>query len=197
MNLPVYARWLAAGVATALVVRAWPDGETPWVWWSMRSLGLLALFASWLAMVFGVFVSARGAGGVVNPPIVVVLHRTWATLAAVTTVLHVLAAIADPRISVFAAVIPLTSSVLRGGVTLGTVALLLGSALFWSQRLERSAWRAVHAAAFGGFLLAVLHAVFAGTDAPPLRFLYAAATAVLVGAVLQRVAVTAPESKRA
>lgn len=178
-------RWLAALTATALLLRALPETEQPWVWWSMRSLGLVALLANWLTMLFGVFVS--GKGSTVNPPTIVLLHRTWASVAAIATLLHVGAAIADPRISPLAAVVPFASSMLRGPITFGTVALLLGSALFWSQKLPRLWWRAVHASAFGGFLLSLFHAVFAGTDTPTLRFAYAAALAVLLGAVIQRV----------
>lgn len=175
----------------ALILRHVPPTETPWVWWSMRSLGIVAWFASWLAMLFGVYVSGKGAGGLVNPPIVFVLHRVWATAAALTTLLHVAAAIADPRVSPLAAVLPFASSTLRGPVTLGTFAMGLGGLLFASQRFPKTVWRAIHAGAFGGFLLATVHGVLAGTDTPALRLMYGTGVVVLLGAVIQRMLIAA------
>lgn len=51
--------------------------------------------------------------------------------------------------------------------------------------------RSVHATAFGTLLLALVHGATAGTESvtPVARGLYAGTTAVLLGAVLQRLAV--------
>lgn len=166
----------------------------PALWWSARALGLLALVALWLSVAFGVFMAGKGAGGLLDPRIVAQLHSRWALAAQVATVLHVLAVVADPNSGVtpIAALIPLASATLTGPVALGTFALwglvllLVTTAL--ARHLSRGAWRAVHASAFGTFLLAMVHGATAGTDttSPVVRGLYLVATALIVAAVIQR-----------
>ena len=84
-----------------------------------------------------------------------------------------------------------------GSVALwGLVAIATSTVL--SKRIPRAAWRAVHALAFGTFLLALAHGVAAGTDSdtPVVAVAYAAALAVLLGAVIQRVLLARLEASR-
>lgn len=173
----------------------------PIMWWTARAMGLLALVALWLAVLFGVFMAGKGAGGLLSKPSVALLHSRWALAAQVATALHVLLVIADPLSGVtpLAAVVPLTSATLTGPIALGTFALwglavlLVTTAL--ARKLSKTAWRAVHASAFGSFLLATLHGVTAGTDttAPAVLVLYALTSGLLIAAIIQRLllAVTA------
>lgn len=166
----------------------------PAMWWAARSLGLLALVALWLSVLFGVFMAAKGAGGLLGKPGVALLHQRWALAAQVATVLHVLLIVADPvsGVTPLAALVPMTSATRTGAVALGTFALwglivlLVTTAL--SKRLSKAAWRAVHASAFGTFLLATVHGATAGTDsaAPAVVGLYVATTVLIVAAIVQR-----------
>lgn len=189
---------LAAGalVAAALppLLSALAAPGVPLMWWSARALGLLALVALWLSVLFGVFMAGKGAGGLVSKPAVALLHSRWALAAQVATALHVLLVVVDPvsGVTPLAALVPLTSATLTGPVALGTFALwglallLLSTAL--SHKLNKTAWRAVHASAFGSFLLALVHGITAGTDAasPPVRILYTLTTALILAAIIQR-----------
>ena len=185
----------------ALVISALPPmlsaiaaPGVPLMWWSARALGLLALVALWLSVLFGVFMAAKSAGGLVSKPAVALLHSRWALGAQVATALHVLLVIADPLSGVtpLAAVVPLTSATLTGPVALGTFALwglavlLVTTAL--ARKLSKTVWRAVHASAFGSFLLATVHGITAGTAtaAPAGRILYALTSALIVAAIVQR-----------
>jgi len=166
----------------------------PVMWWAARALGLLALVALWLSVLFGVFMAGKGAGGLFSKPGVALLHRRWALASQVATALHVLVVVADPvsGVTPLAAIIPMTSATLTGPVALGTLALwglvvlLVTTAL--AKKLSKVAWRAVHASAFGSFLLATVHGVTAGTDttAPAVQGLYILTTALIVTAVVQR-----------
>ncbi|MCA9516722.1 MAG: hypothetical protein KC635_17390, partial [Myxococcales bacterium] len=91
------------------------------------------------------------------------------------------------------ALIPFASARLTGPVALGTLAglgfaVILATTVL-AKRLPRTAWRAVHASAFGVFVLALAHGIAAGTDtaATPVSALYLVTAATLVGAVVQRV----------
>lgn len=189
---------LAGGalLATALppILTALAAPGVPLMWWSARALGLLALMALWLSVLFGVFMAARGAGGLFGKPAVALMHGRWALAAQVATALHVLFVVADPvsGVTPLAALLPLTSATLTGPVALGTFALwglaVLVVTTALAKRLSKTAWRAVHASAFGSFLLATVHGVTAGSDtsAPAVRLLYALTTALMVAAIVQR-----------
>lgn len=184
---------LAASLAVPLVdALAAPD--VPALWWTARAFGLLAFVALWLSVLFGVFTSSKGAGGLLDKATVVQLHGRWAIAAQIATALHVLVIVVDPSSGVVAhaALVPFTSATLTGPTALGTLALwglallLVTTAL--SRRLSRVAWRAVHASAFGTLLLALVHGITAGSDsgALPVRGLYLVTTGLLVAALVQR-----------
>ena len=166
----------------------------PAMWWAARAFGLLALVALWLSVLMGVFMAGKGAGGLLPKPAVAILHNRWALASQVATALHVLFVVADPisGVTPLAALIPLTSATLTGPVALGTFALwglvllLVTTAL--ARKLSKLAWRAVHASAFGSFLLATVHGVTAGSDsaALPVQVLYALTSALIVAAIIQR-----------
>lgn len=144
--------------------------EIPVVWWAVRVSGLVAYGALWWAMLFGVWLSGRGAGGVVHSPSVIELHRQWAIVGLGAGVVHGVASVLAPEGGVppLALLVPMVSPVLRVPVTLGTltlwgVALLVFSSL-WRAKLSIPVWRVVHVAAFVAWVFGVAHALGAGTD---------------------------------
>jgi hypothetical protein len=203
---PAWFRVFALLAAGALVMTGVPPlldalaaPEVPAMWWAARAFGLLAYVALWASALFGVLLAGRGAGGLLDRAVVLDLHDQWALAALVATALHVLAVLGDPRAGVgpLAALVPLTSTTLRGPVALGTFALWGMAAVAVSTalvpRLPPRAWRAIHATAFGTLVLALAHGATAGRDAgsAAVRALYAGSVAVLLGAVLQRLALAA------
>ncbi len=166
----------------------------PLSWWLLRATGLQAYAAFFAAMLTGVFVGGRGAGGLIAPATALRHHRPWALAASVATLAHVVLVALDPHAGVGAlgALLPLASPSLRGPVALGVLATWLVGAVVvttaLSRRLGRDTWRGVHGLSFGAFLLALVHGVTAGTDtsAPAVRLLYLLTAVLLLGAVLQR-----------
>jgi sulfoxide reductase heme-binding subunit YedZ len=194
---------LAAGglVVTAAppLLEALAAPGVPAMWWAARAFGLLAYVALWLSALFGVLLAGRGAGGLFDRATVLELHNHWALAALVATALHVLAVVGDPHSGVgpLAAALPLASAKLRGPVALGTFALwgMIAVAVTTAamRALPPFVWRAVHATAFGTLVLALVHGATAGSESGTAlaRGLYAGTTAVLLGAVLQRLALAA------
>jgi hypothetical protein len=164
----------------------------PLGWWLARTIGMLAYLSLWLSTFFGVLVGARGAGGLLSAGTVFELHRAWSLVAVLTTLLHVAVVVIDPpgNVALFEALLAYGTT---GGVRLGTVALWAMGAVAVStaikNRLSLWVWRAVHASAFGAFLVAWTHAFTAGTDTadPLVRALYIGTAATLAAAVAQRV----------
>ena len=190
--------WMIAGgfllTAIPALLEVAAGGDTPLLWWSARVLGLLAYVALWLSNLFGVFVAGRGAGDLLDQATVMELHKRWALAALATTALHVLVVVGDPASGVtpLAALIPMASSTLRGPVAVGTLALWGMAAIAGSTALygtiPRWGWRAIHASAFGTYVLALVHGVTAGseTGVPAVQALYVGTAAVLLGAVVHR-----------
>lgn len=195
--------WLGTALPAALGALSSPDA--PLMWWSARAVGLVAQLALWMSMLFGVFVGAKGAGGLVETPWTRELHLRWSLAAIGLVVLHVVLVVVDPHAGVgpWAAFVPLASPIRSRGIALGTVAMLalagVHGATVVMRRLPPGVWRAVHATSFGVFLLASLHTLSAGTDAdlPVVRGLLGGMVAVLVGAIVQRVLVARAPVARA
>jgi sulfoxide reductase heme-binding subunit YedZ len=159
-------------------------------WTLARSWGLVAYLALWMTALFGVLTSSRGGGGWLHSPTVVALHRAWSAAVVVATAAHVLVVVADPASATTLprALLPLGP----GPVALGVIAAWGLAAVLLStsqrKRLGPKVWRAVHAASFGIWLLALAHGVLAGTDsgAPWATALYAGTAAALLAATVQR-----------
>lgn len=199
---PTWIRGLAlAALGAAIVLSIAPLVErlaapaVPVMWWAARALGMLAYVALWSSTLFGVLVGSRGAGGLLDRATVLHLHQRWALVALTATGLHVLTVVGDPHagVSPLAVFLPGVSERLTASVTLGAIALygLVGLAVttYLADRIPKTVWRAVHATAFGSYLLSLSHGVFAGseTTVPAVRALYLGTAAVLVAVVLQRV----------
>jgi sulfoxide reductase heme-binding subunit YedZ len=167
--------------------------QVPVMWWANRSLGLLAYVALWLSTLFGVLVAKKS--GLVDKATMLELHSRWSVAAVVLTALHVVLAVGDPRSGVtpLAALVPLVSQKLTGAIAVGTLAVwgMLSIAVTTAlhRNLPRWVWRAVHASAFGTFLLALVHGLAAGSDtrSTPVRGMYIGTAAVLLGAVVFRI----------
>lgn len=195
-------RIFLVGVAGALAASAVPQAlealapGVPLLWGAARALGLLAYLSIWLSTLFGVFVAERGSS-LLDRATVLQLHRSWALASLVATALHVLAIVADRHagVSALEALVPFTADRLRGPVALGTVALWGMASIAAStaaiKRLPPTVWRAIHASAFGTFVLALVHGATAGTETaiPLVRGLYAGTAVVLVGAIGHRILV--------
>ncbi len=189
-----------AGAAGGLALCVLPEAidalstpSTPLMWWLARAFGLVAYISLFLSMLFGVFAGARGAGGLLHTPSVVDLHRYWAVAALLATALHVFFVVTNVHAGIdeYDALVPFASERLRGPVALGSIAtwglvvVVLSTAV--RRWLPATAWRAIHAMAFGTFALSLVHSVAAGTSTSRLVTVgYVATGTLLLGAILQR-----------
>jgi predicted ferric reductase len=192
----IFALLLAGALAMSGVTAlfdALAGPAAPVMWWANRSLGLLAYVALWLSTLFGVLVAKKG--GFLDRATVLELHSRWSVAAVVLTALHVVLVVGDPRsgVSPLAALVPLVSKKLTGAVAVGTLAawgvLILAATTAVHRSIPRWVWRAVHASAFGTFVLALVHGLAAGSDSqsPLVRGMYSGTAAVLLVAIVLRV----------
>lgn len=189
----------AAGVlAMSMTMVLWTSAagaDEPLIWWAGRAAGFVAYLALWLSMMFGMAVSSKGMGGLLPKKLVMDMHQQWTLSAVVATLVHVLTLVfhAESGVTPLAALVPFASARLTGPVGVGTIALfglLIVAGSSWLRtRIPYSAWRGIHALAFGTMLLALVHGWTAGTDTPVewARWLYVVSGALLVGALVIRI----------
>lgn len=203
-DIPVGVRIVAALAAGALALQALGSlledaDQVPFAWWLARALGFVAYGALWTSILSGLAMSAKG-GGVFDMKWVLDIHQETTLMAVIASVLHATVMVVDSAsgVSPLAVLVPFASARLAGPVTLGTLALLgLGGVALTSwmrARVGVKVWRAVHAAAFGVWLLGLLHGVFAGsTNGPVVTLIYVASGGLVAGAMAWRVAMTAAQ----
>jgi sulfoxide reductase heme-binding subunit YedZ len=146
---------------------------TPTLWYLSRAAGIVSLLLFTLVMAMGVMTATRVGGAPLPRFAVAELHRRLALLATVFLGIHVASTVLDTyvNIGIVSAFIPGTSSYKTLWVALGTVSLdLLLAVVITSllrQRISHGTWRAVHWISYLAWPVALIHAVFIGTD---LRF---------------------------
>lgn len=142
------------------------------VWWYLaRAAGLTAWALASASVLWGLALSTRALGRHATPKWLLDLHQHLGTLTLSFTVVHVLALVADSQVS-FGAVeilVPFASAWRPLPVALGVLALWLLLAVQLSstvlrKRLSNRAWRRVHLAAFGVYVLATGHYVGTGSE---------------------------------
>jgi predicted ferric reductase len=141
------------------------------LWWHVaRATGFTAWALATGTMVWGMLLSTRLLGARPRAAWVLDLHRYLGGLAVVTTVVHVLALVADSYVSFDAAdvLVPFVSEWKRGPVAWGVVAFWLLLAVevtsLARRRLRPALWRTVHQLSLPLYFVVTAHALTAGTD---------------------------------
>ena len=143
---------------------------TPTLWYLSRASGIVTLLLFTLVMALGIMTATRVGGEPFPRFAVAELHRRISLLAAVFLGIHVGTTVLDTYVNIglVSVVIPGTSHYKTLWVAFGTVSLdLLLAVLITSllrQRLSHDAWRAIHWLSYAAWPVALIHAVFVGTD---------------------------------
>jgi len=141
------------------------------LWFTARGAGIVSLLLSTVVVCLGFATVVRWQANGWPRFLTVELHRSMALLSIVFVALHVVTAILDPfaSLGVLAAFVPLASSYRPLAVAAGVISVdLLIAVIITSllrERIGHRAWRAVHWLAYAAWPLAVIHSLFAGTDA--------------------------------
>lgn len=174
------------------------------IWYLARGAGLSALVLLSVSTSLGALMTGRGTAA--NRVLAQCAHRTVATLGLGALALHLTMILADSYagVGVLGALVPGRSGYRAEWVALGTLAAyaFVGVAVLGLVRgrvatspLGAKAWRALHALAYAGWTLAMLHGLTAGTDTSVgwVRLLYVGCAGAVGGSVVARLSV---ESKR-
>lgn len=172
------------------------------VWYTARGAGLSALILLSVSTCLGALVSRHtGTAKAGGRYLLQYLHRAFAGLGILVLAIHVTTILADSyaHVGYRGALIPFTSGYRPTWVALGSLAAytflgvaMLGLARGRMARTERGArnWRRMHAAAYVGWAMAIVHGFTSGTDSSVgwVRGIYIACLLLVLGALTVRLA---------
>jgi DMSO/TMAO reductase YedYZ heme-binding membrane subunit len=139
-------------------------------WYASRATGVVALVLLTAVFAIGIAVSRQSRVAGLPRFAVTDLHRNLSLLAVAFVGVHVLAAVLDTYVNIpaLAIVIPFASGYERFWLGLGAVAFDGFLAMIVTSlvrgRLNRTAWRAIHLAAYLCWPAAFLHGLYASGD---------------------------------
>jgi methionine sulfoxide reductase heme-binding subunit len=144
---------------------------SPYLWYTTRATGLVALVLFTIVVCLGTFVSNRVGGTSVGRFELNELHRSVSMVAMAFLVLHIVTTVVDSYVPTgwLSTVIPMTSSYKRLDVAIGAVAFDLIVAVWASSlmkaRIANGSWRFIHWFSWLAFVAAIVHGFLIGTDA--------------------------------
>lgn len=167
--------------------------DVPWSWFVMRATGVVGLALLTVAVVLGI------VGPRLRPTprlASITTHRAASAAGALMIVVHVVAAVLDPWITLswVDAIVPGTAQWQPWGVAVGAVTvdlllvlLLTTSTRRWAPRV----WRRVHLVGYPMWALAAGHGLLVGSDGAVVRGTAAISVALVLAGVSVRLLVPA------
>ena len=143
---------------------------SPYLWYTTRATGIVALILLTLVVSLGTFVANRIGGTYVGRFELNELHRSMSIIAVIFLVIHITSTVVDSYVATgwISILVPMTSPYKRLAVGLGAVAFDLILAVWISSllkvRIANSTWRFIHVFSWLAFAIAVVHTFLAGTD---------------------------------
>jgi len=143
---------------------------SPYIWYTSRVSGVIALGMLTLVIVLGILISTRVGGRRIGRFEITEMHRSISLIAMIFVGIHVVTTVIDTYVNInwISAVVPMTSSYKQLPVAIGTVAIDLMLAVWLSSQLKEHldprAWRAIHFSSYASFVAAAIHSYLVGTD---------------------------------
>lgn len=143
---------------------------SPYLWYTTRATGLVALALFSVVVALGTLVATRAGGAKIGRFELNELHRSISMVAMAFLFIHIVTTIVDSYVPTgwISAIIPMTSSYKRFDVALGAVAFDLILAVWASSlmkvRVANGSWRFIHWFSWLAVVVAILHGFMTGTD---------------------------------
>ena len=186
--------WLIIPTYVSGIVASF-QGENPTAYWYIcRAAGIVAYALIWLSIVWGVLLTTNIGKqlGMVAP--IVDLHRHISWLAVVFSMTHMLVLLLDTVVpyTFILVFVPFNPDAYRPvAATLGQIGcylLIFVTVSFWVRSWTgQKVWRAIHYLSFAAYVMVMVHAIMAGSDALALYWVYVGSAVVVVFLVMLRI----------
>lgn len=178
---------------------------SPLIWYLARAAGMTTYVLLWLSVVSGIAMSMRLKLPGIDQALLLPIHRLSTELSLVFLVLHGVSLAFDPTVSLgmLGVVLPFMSSIRQPWTDIGIISayLLVGITASFGVRtyIGSQTWRRLHFLTFPLWLLAVVHAIGAGSDSGTLwaALIYLLTIDVLVFLVAMRILTRQPRRQSA
>jgi predicted ferric reductase len=143
---------------------------SPYLWYTTRATGIVALILFTLVVSLGTLVANRIGGTIVGRFEINELHRSLSMVAITFLVIHIMTTVLDSYVptGLISVIVPMTSDYKRVAVGIGAVAFDLILAVWISSllklRIANQTWRYIHWLSWMGYTTAIIHAYMSGTD---------------------------------
>ena len=143
---------------------------TPYLWYSTRATGIVAILLLTLVIFLGTLVANRIGGTYVGRFEINELHRSLSIVAVIFLAIHIVTTVIDSYVATgwFSTVVPFVSPYKTTQVALGTIAFDLILAVWVSSllkvRIKNGTWRFIHWFSWVSYVTALVHAALIGTD---------------------------------
>jgi len=144
---------------------------TPYLWYTTRATGLVALVLFTVVVSLGTLVANRIGGSIVGRFELNELHRSLSIVAIVFLALHIITTVVDSFVATgwISVIVPFTSPYKRTAIAVGAIAFDLILAVWLSSllkvRIKNQTWRFIHWFSWLAVASALTHGFLAGTDA--------------------------------
>lgn len=163
------------------------DSVQAW-WYVTRAAGLTSYFLLWFSMIWGLAISSKIFHPAIEGTFSYDFHEFLSLLGLGFILLHVIVLMLDRYLpfSIWQILIPFTDSYRPLWVGLGIIGfyitLLVTVTFYMRQQIGTAAFRSIHTLSLLGYLVAVGHGLFAGTDSalPITKWMYALTFLVVV-----------------
>ncbi|MFN0146663.1 MAG: hypothetical protein ACKVT1_09140 [Dehalococcoidia bacterium] len=184
---------LAACLIGAVLLRTADLGQVPW--FATRAAGLMAFVTLSLSMILGLTMSSKSAPRAVSKLFVFEMHQFLSVISLVLLGVHAGALIFDGflRFSPLEVLVPFLAPYQRGWVGIGVIggwlALITALSFWFKARIGHRAWRKLHYATFGAYVLALIHGMTARTDTAlaPVYVMYIVSMATVAALITVRI----------
>ncbi|MEO8538424.1 MAG: hypothetical protein ABI577_01695 [bacterium] len=194
---------IVAAMTGGLALRLNSTGHA--AWYISRASGLAAFALLTGSVIFGLLISSKAADNSMSRLTVFTVHQFLSVLSLAFLAVHAGSLLFDGffHFTVFDLFLPFAAPYKPFMVGLGVISAWLAAAVtgsFWARKyIGQKAWRKLHFASFGAFVLSWFHGITAGTDTSrlPVTMLYAVSMTTVMALLAYRISRARAKSAKA
>ena len=173
---------------SGIMMTLFATNSTHTTWYITRAAGWVAYFLLWFSTLWGLVIPTKFFERFLSPTFVVDFHEYISLLALGFVLLHVSVLLIDQYLpfTLVQILVPFMAPYRPFLVGLGVLgfylSLLVSITFYLRKRIGQKRFKAIHLLSFGGYIFALMHAFFSGSDSslPMAQYIYMGSFLVIV-----------------